>query len=148
VSSGPGDEAAIRRRLDAQTWRLSIGVTTLDETMGEIARIHGDAHGDCLDQVLPALAGEAGMEAVGILRAARLSCESDGLPPASSALAQCIHARKLELFTQQRPADSPGARETLDRLLRVGGSAPLPPALREEYCGTRELWRTGHPLCE
>jgi hypothetical protein len=148
VSSGPSEERALQRRVGIEIQRMAAGATSFDDSADELARIHSEASDDCFDQVLPALAGEGGAEALAILRTARLSCEAEGVPPASSALAQCIHARKLDLFLQRSPSDGPRQRETLDRLLRVGGGAPLPPELREEYCRTRELGGTGHPLCE
>jgi len=147
VSLGAHDRDAVTRRLALQTMILAAGVTPFDETAGEIARIHADAQKDCYGQVLPALSGEAGVDAVAILREARLSCEADGMPPASAALAQCIHARKLERFTRRGVPDSPHERETLDRLLRVGGGAPLSSDERATYCRTRELNGSGSPLC-
>jgi hypothetical protein len=148
VDLGPRDEEMRDRRLAFETWRLSSGAVSLDETGGNLARIDSEVHGDCLDQVLPALSGSNGAEAVSVLGAARRSCERDGIPPASSALAQCIHARKLEVFAARAHADSPETRETLDRLLRVGGGAPLSPEQRASYCRTRELTGTGHPFCD
>jgi len=148
VDLGPGDEEAQRRRLRVATWQLSSGGLSLDDAMDELARAHHEARADCLDQVLPALAGDGGVAAVAILRAARVSCEADAALASPAALRECIHRRKLEIFAARNPSDGPRERETLDRLLRVGGGAPLPPALRGEYCRTRELTGTRHPLCE
>jgi hypothetical protein len=146
VSARPHEDAARERRLAWERQKLASGWTSLDEAGGNIARIQSGADHDCLDQVLTALSGDAGALAVSILREVRVSCERDGIPPASSALGQCIHQRKLEVFERRRPVDGAGARETLDRLLQVGGGAPLTEQQRVDYCRTREL--SGPPLCD
>ncbi len=148
VNLGPGDDEVQLRRLRVATAPLESGTLSFDDAMDEIARAHREARDDCLGEVVPALAGEGGKEAAQILRAARVSCEADAAVASPAALRECIHRRKLEIFAARNPSDGARERETLDRLLRVGGGAPLPPALREEYCRTRELAGTGHPLCE
>lgn len=148
VNLGPGDDEALQRRMRVAAQQLRSDGVFLDEAMDEVARAHHEARSDCLAEVLPALEGEGGQAALDILRAARLSCEMDPRSTSPAELRACIHARKLEIFAARSPRDGRHERETLDRLLRVGGGAPLSLELREQYCRTRELSGTGHALCE
>ncbi len=145
---GPREEAELERSLQMENLRLSNGGIRIDDAAGNIARMQHEVHSTCLDQVLPALSGPGGVETVSILREARIACEDDDGDAAWTTVAECIHARKLEIFTQRHPEDSATHRETLDRLLQVGGGAPLSPAQRAEYCRTRELRGSRHPICD
>lgn len=144
VDRTEADELRFDRRMAVESWKLSSGILPSGVSAANVGRLHAEAHGRCLDQVLSALEGPGGTVALRILHEARVSCES-APDSATSALARrCIHVRKLELFEAGDTQD----RETLDRLLQVGGGEPLSDAQRAEYCRTRELGGTGHPFCD
>ena len=150
VNMSQRDQAELDRQLQMERFRLSTGGINLGDAGGNIARIETEVHGTCIDQVMPALSGAGGVEAVSILREARLACEANDDDSAVGwrTVADCIHERKLEIFNARHPEDAALHRETFDRLLRVGGGAPLSPAQRAEYCRTRELQGSGHPICD
>lgn len=148
VSAAPPSDTVLGRRLALEQLRMSQGGMSMDDAAGRAARAHAHAWNDCLDVVLPALEGESGQDTVRILQDARRACEADGLPPESSALNRCIHERKLQIFRRETTAEGPAERETLDRLLRAGGGAPLSAEERAAYCRTRELGGTGHSFCD
>lgn len=147
VDRRESEERAMARRLDAELWRLSSGALSPDTLGGGLGRLHAEAHGRCLDQVLSALEGPGGEAALRILQEARVGCEAAVGAGSRAHAVDCIHRRKLELFRAGGAAEGPAGRETLDRLLRVGGGAPLSDEQRAAYCRTRELAGTGHPLC-
>ncbi len=147
LAGDPHERAALERRLELEQRRLASGAWALGNPTGNLAQIQHEASAECLAQVAPALSGEGGKEATGILQAARLECESDDLPSAA-ALLQCIQRRTLEIFTRRGHGDDASQRDTLDRLLRVVGGEALSPEQREAYCRARELGGTGHPLCD
>jgi hypothetical protein len=147
LAGDPRERDVLERRLELEQRRLASGVSALGNPTGNLAQIQHEASADCLAQVVPALSGDGGKEAVGILRAARLECEGDDLPSAA-ALLQCIQRRTLEIFTRRGLGQDPSQRETLDRLLRVSGGEALSPEQRRDYCRSRELEGTGHPLCD
>ena len=148
VDRSEADERAFDRRMAVETWKLSSGILPPDAAPSNFGRLHAEAHGRCLDQVISALEGPGGEEALRILHAARVGCEA--APDASSqALAsQCVHRRKLEIFSSGGRTEGPAGRETLDRLLRVGDGAPLSEAQKADYCRSRELAGSGHPFCD
>lgn len=142
-----GDERLRQVRIRNDSARVSAGGASVDDTMARIARRQADEQRTCTDQILPALSGPGGKAALSILRSAREACEGGVAPESDLGFVACFHARKMAIYRERMPEDGPAARETLDRLLVVGGGAPLTDEERAAYCEQRELAGTRHPIC-
>lgn len=141
------DERLRELRIRSDSARVSAGGASIDDTMARIARREADEQRACTDQILPALSGPGGKAALSVVRSAREACEGGVAPESDLGFVACFHARKLAIYRERMPEDGPAARETLDRLLVVGGGAPLTNEERAAYCEQRELAGTRHPIC-